>query len=288
MFGRMAAIGTLALCLALGIAAPAPAADVVAPPERLSGYTFDYGVSWNGIPAAEARATLNSTGSPTIRTHSFHLEGWTLPLLRLLWPARGNVEAEMRADASPLRFFFHRRERFRERTSEMTFDRDAQVLRIVRRKSDGEVEELTRPLDGPRTLYDPVSMLFALRSEPMDPGAAYEAYVAIDDDLYWTKITVVDHGTTRLAGREVPTMCLEPTFEKVRSNGEREPVSKVKSIRVWATDDALRIPVYMTARAFIGRVAVGLWDVSPSLETLYAELDGEAQAIARSPQTAGE
>lgn len=246
-------------------------ADVL-PLEELSGYTFDYAISWNGLPAAHARATLTSDGVVGVQTHVLETEAWTLPLLRLLWPARLRVQARVAADFSPQRFFVHRRERWREQSAELTFDHEAQVVRVVRRKPSGRVIERTFPLED---LRDPVSLFFSLRNEPTVIGAEREARILVSDTVYVATLVATKRRTLRVGGRPLPAVCIVPKAERINKKGEREPVSKVRGIRMWVTDDALRLPIRVTAAAFIGRVTVVLRRVTPSLDTLYAKLDSD-------------
>ncbi len=252
------------------------AADAV-PPDRLSGYTLTFSIRWNGIPAATAVATLHSDAPEAADArHYIEINTQTLPLLRLIWPARSLVKAAVGRDLSSRSFSIYRRERRKEQSVEITFDPVAGQVYAIRRKPSGSVKEVTRALED---LQEPLSLLYTLRNRPTELGNSYNANIVVNDDLYRVTVTVVDHGRIRLAGRRVPVVCVSPSAIKTDEDGE-EPLGKVGAVRIWVTDDALRLPVRLQARAFVGRISATLRRMSPPLREVYAALDAESARVA--------
>lgn len=267
------------------LVAPAGRADVL-PPESFSGYTLNYAITWNGIPAAHAEARLQSDAkSPTGPAHRLDVRGWTLPLLGLIWPARNQVEAAVGHDLSSRYFRIHRQERRKEQSTEITFNPDMREVHIVRHKTSGRVKTSTRPLED---LREPLALIYALRMQSTDLGTEWSGKVVVSDDVYRVTVRVVDRGTLKVAGKRRPVVCVVPEAVKLEDDGTEEPLRKVDSVRVWVTDDPLRIPVRLSASAFIGRVTMGLRDTEPPLITLYDALEHPAPVVAENASAFGD
>lgn len=253
------------------------AADPIVTPEQLTGYTLTYAVTWNGIPAAAARVELQSDAAAVndLR-HTVAINTWTLPLLDLIWPARGHMEATVAADYSSRHFSIHRRERSKVRIADLTFDPDTNEIHVVRQRANGTIKDVRRPL---ADVKGPLSWVYNLRIQPNHMGASYDANVAISDDVYHMTVRVVDRGTIRLGGRRRPVFCIQPSGAKV-VDGVEEPIKKIRRVRVWITDDALRLPVRLQARSWVGRVTAGLRSTTPPIAEVYAALEAGRPLLA--------
>jgi len=125
---------------------------------------------------------------------------------------------------------------------------------------------LHTPLPGIRDLF--AAMLF-VRSQPLNTKDHLRLTSFPDRNPYLVDLTVVEHDTINIMGRELKAIRFDlriQTIETMGPNiGRLAPHKKFRSGRVWMSDDNRRLPLKAEVDVFIGSVFAELVKITPSL-----------------------
>ena len=132
----------------------------------------------------------------------------------------------------------------------LTFDYDSKVYY-------GEVQKK----EGPRVLsgalnqrvLDMLSSLYFVRAQTLTKGQDIIFDIINREKQYPLVVKVLGKETVKTAAGKFDCIVVEPQFR-----GEGIFVSKGKSLKVWLTDDAYKMPVKMKTEVFIGSVSAEL------------------------------
>lgn len=249
---RLALAAATILCLLAPGLAPAGSGPPFVPGERLT-----YEITWafitagtgtlevlpdtvvEGVPARHYRATAQST--PFIDTFyrlRDKMDAYTdLSVRRSLLYDKKQVEGDYKRDIV-LKFDWQKRE--------------------LMRYKQGEYRD-SMPLDS--DTLDPLSMLFAFRSQPLDVGFEFRSPVTDgkEREVGTAKVVAREIVTTKLGSFD--TFLVEPHMERVGTVFKTAPGAK---LQVWITADERRIPVKVKSKVAIGHVTMELVRIEPS------------------------
>lgn len=230
----------LALALALG-----PATVPHAPGERM-----DFNVSYLGMRMGKARI---SVGKPEGRILPVFLESRSTGIASVV-TLRQQLASYLDAETGlPQSSSLDAVEGSYKHKDTADFDRDAGKAKVRER---GKYDN-TYLIDVPEGTLDFISMVFRLRTLPLDPGVRHEFVV-----LAGTKVNKV---VAEVTGREtVDTKAGSFRAVKVRvPTGFSGKFSEKNPTFIWFSDDARRIVVQITTDFAIGHATASLASYAP-------------------------
>ncbi len=114
-----------------------------------------------------------------------------------------------------------------------------------------EPRTLAGDLDSP--VLDMLTSLYYVRSQPLEIGHDISFDIINREARYPLLVKVLGKETVKTPAGKFNCWVVEPQFR-----GEGIFVAKGKSLKVWLTDDAYRMPVKMSVEVFIGSVSAEL------------------------------
>lgn len=125
------------------------------------------------------------------------------------------------------------------------------------KKYQGQVQKKSSPRSFSGELTQPVldmlTSLYYVRAQKLTPGHEVIFDIINREEKYPLVVKVIGRETVKTEAGKFKCLVVEPQFR-----GEGIFVSKGKSLKVWLTDDAYKMPVKMKAEVFIGSVSAEL------------------------------
>jgi len=244
----MTGMSVLVLALGQPRAEPSP----IQPSVRYKvGEKLTYGLSWGIVSAGTAileiaeRQTL--AGRHVVKlVHTAKSNDF----VSAFYPVNNRVESLLDEEAAyPYHLFFKRREGKRKNDIEVIFDQAAHKATVTK---DGNTEMM----DVPPEVQDTLSIIYFFRTLPSVAVGA-STIVNVNHDKKNYKLELRIEGMERLKGPlgefdTIRILAIMPFRGLFLNEG---------NIRVWVTNDALRIPVLMKAKVVIGSVNATLTGV---------------------------
>jgi len=227
--------------LADWVQASAPAPFAVG--ERLT-YSLSWGIISAGTAVFEVAERQALRGRPVVKiVHTARSNDF----ISVFYPVNNRAETLLDENAHyPYRLLFNRREGKRKNDIEVHFDRAANRATVTK---DGNTETL----DIPSKAQDTLSIIYFFRTLPtISVGSSTFVDVHHDKKNYRLELRI--EGKERLRGPlgefdTIRILAVMPFKGLFLNEG---------NIRVWVTNDAARIPVYMRAKVIIGSVSATL------------------------------
>lgn len=234
----------LAALFAAQLAVP-PSAPAAAPVEQkfAAGETLDYTLTWLRVTGGTARMTIGAHGEDAFR-----------------------ITSVARSSASFSRFF-----KVRDEIETTVARNDFSTTRYVKRlDEDGDkIEEVTVIDDGvatrtrrkvkkvrvPRPVFDPISVIYQLRTRDLSPGKAYDFDLIADGKLYTVHARVVRREKVQTPAGTFDCVRVEP--QMISGGVERE-----ERLFLWYTDDERKIPVRIRTEIKVGAITATLRGVT--------------------------
>ncbi len=221
----------------------APGTDHFTVGERLT-YALSWGIVSAGTAVFEVAERQALRGRAVVKViHTARSNDF----VSVFYPVNNRVETLLDEEARyPHRLFFKRREGKRKNDFEVQFDQAAHRATVTK---DGNTETL----DIPAQAQDTLSILYFFRTLPsITIGSSTFVDVHHDKKNYRLELRI--EGTERLKGPlgefdTIRILAVMPFKGLFLNEG---------NIRVWVTNDAARIPVYMRAKVIIGSVSATL------------------------------
>ena len=216
------------------------------PPELSARYVF----GWSGIEAAAADVRLRPRGDGTWECA---VDGGTSGLARKLWKLDATYRATVAGEGwVPLESRLA--ENYRRYRIEEVFEYRPGGVRSRR--------ENTKPgADPPRWrehaapgLRDMSAALLLARSQPLRDGDEFSLAVFPGEDMYLVRVKVVGREKLSWRGEERDTVRLSLRIDTIKKDGTTEPHRKFQRGSVWVSDDAVRLPLRVEVKVFIGHV----------------------------------
>jgi Protein of unknown function (DUF3108) len=215
-----------------------------------------YHFGWAGLTAATAEAHFSK---PSAEHFQFEGNGRTVGLARFLW--RYDVNYHSVASTDTLRpVESNQTETYRSKKIQTHLVFTGGGVRRTRTESPGAGTSKTREFDFPN-LFDLLSALLYLRSQPLKDGSVYRVVVYPATSAYLATFTVIDREKISVRAGTYTAIKLDLKLHKVGKNLELEPHKKFRRASVWVSDDTNRIPLRAEAQIFIGTVFADLQSV---------------------------
>jgi hypothetical protein len=214
-----------------------------------AGETLDYNLAWLRITGGTARMTISAPTDNTYRITSVAKSG---AAFSRIVKVRDEIETTVaRANFSTLRFI-KRLDEKGEKQEETTTVEDGVATR--RRKKVKSVRV-------PTPVYDPISVIYYLRTLDLSPGAKHELELVADAKLYRVHVHVRRRERLQTPAGTFETVMVEPTMEIGGVNREER-------LFIWYTDDERRIPVRIRTEVKVGAITATLTAITSGVDSV--------------------
>jgi hypothetical protein len=212
-----------------------------------AGETLSYDVSWSSYFTAGTATVTIVEKKPSSNSMAYYIvaEGRPTPLLSRIYTLYYKADTLLDAySLLPQRSSVYSEEGRRRETKVTRFDHAARRARYEQQV--GGRAAASEDVSIPPGTQDVLSVLYALRTMAMKPGAKTTLPIVSNGDMYRMHAVVGNRETVRAGIGSVTAWKIVPTI--VDKNGEPEG----SGYGVWLTDDARRLPVLMEATLPVG------------------------------------
>jgi hypothetical protein len=212
----------------------------------LSGETLDYELKWLKITGGSARMTISPQGDDRLRITSV---GKSSPGFSRIFKVRDEIETIVaKEDFSTLRYS-KRLDEQGDKIEEVTTIEEGVATR-KRRK--------IKKVDVPRPVFDPISIIYHLRTLDLSPGKTHDFTLIADGKVYNVHAVVVRREVLRTPAGTFNTVVIEP---RMSASG----VAREERLWVWYSDDERKLPVRIRTEVNFGAITATLRAVSPGV-----------------------
>jgi hypothetical protein len=228
--------------LAALLASTLMAASPVVQERFEGGETLDYSLTWLKITGGGARMTIAPLGQGDDATYRITSVGKSSRGFSRIFKVRDEIETIVdRDDFSTLRYT-KRLDEQDDKIHEVTTIENGVATR-VRKK--------VKKVDVPRPIYDPISVIYFLRTVDLTNGKVHELPLVADGKLYTVHAKVVRRETLETPAGSFKTILVEPEME---SGGKK----REERLFIWYSDDERRIPVRIRSEVKVGAITATL------------------------------
>jgi hypothetical protein len=234
--------------LAAIIAAVTAVQAPVSPVEQkfIDGETLDFNLSWLKVTGGTARMTISPGGDDRFRITSVARSS---PSFSRIFNVRDEIETTVsRGDFSTLRYV-KRLDEEGDKQDEVTVV-DEGVATRTRKK--------VKKVRVPRPVFDPISLIYHLRTLDLTPGKAHDFDVIADGKLYTVHARAVRREKVQTPAGTFDCIRVEP--QMISGGVERE-----ERLFIWYTDDERRLPVRIRTEVKFGAITATLRAFAPGV-----------------------
>lgn len=203
------------------------------------GETLDYSLAWLKITGGTARMTILPAGEDRYRITSVARSS---PRFSRFFKVRDQIETIVaRSDFSTLRYG-------------KSLDEDGDTIEEVTTVDDGvavRTRKKVKKVAVPRPVFDPISVIYHLRSLDLGPGKSHDLTLIADGKVYTVHLRVVRRETLQTPAGKFATVMVEP---QMKSAG----VPRSERMFIWYSDDERRIPVRIRTELKVGAITATL------------------------------
>lgn len=216
--------------------------------------TYNYTVSWQGIPAAEASLTVDENGlqyklNATAKTYS----GIDI-FYKLRYEAAGTLSA---VDFSPIETDIMLKENSKVKSTQIRYLENGDIS-AIRSQKGKDTKSIT--FDPGNFTLEPFSAAFIARGLNWELGKTAEFDTFNGKTRYLIQLTAVDKVVMNVNGTDREVWVISPKVQKLTSN---EPDKKLREARIYLTADKEREVLQIVSEVFIGSVKTKLDSFTP-------------------------
>jgi hypothetical protein len=237
------------MLLLLPLCGIAVAGVVAAAPRDLAstfdqGETLDYNLTWLRLTGGSMRLTIAPQGEH-YRLTSIAKSSRSFARI---FSVRDELQSLVnRTDFSTVRFEKHLNERGRHKDDVTTIDERRRIA--TRRRPGKDTEEVGVP----KPIFDPLSLIYHLRTLDLTPGTVLRFNVFADGKLYTLEAAVTGRETVETPAGKFNTIVVEPRM--LAGGIFRDESAK---LTIWYSDDPQRIPVRISSEVKVGTISAVL------------------------------
>jgi hypothetical protein len=240
--------------------------------------TYEYTVSWEGIPAASCSLTFKQEKDHYIVETAARTYSGVDLLYKLRYNATGVLSKE---DLTSIKLMIDHRENSRHKHIAIDFLPEAGRISAVRGKGEDDPHKTTVSFVPHNFTLDPMAAAFIARALPWQTGETKTFDVFNGKSRYYIQLTAVRRETISHNGEEKKTIVITP---QVRNLTTTKPVSKLREAFIYVTDDPQREVLKIVSSVFIGSVTTYLDSFTPL--TTESESSARVAQAARSEDAA--
>ena len=229
------------LLAAIVAASLAIASPLAAQTTFLQGETLDYNLTWLKITGGTARMTVAPVPDDSSRVRITSVAKSSSGFSRI-FKVHDQLESIIARDDFSTLMYMKRLDEGGDQISEVTTIADGIATR-VRKKA--------KTLPVPRPVYDPISVIYYLRTLDLTVGKQHELKLVADGKLYEVHARVTRKEKIQTPAGTFNTVLVEPRWF---SGG----VEKKEKTFLWFSDDARRLPVRIRSEVNFGAITATL------------------------------
>lgn len=224
------------------------------------GEELDYTLTWLKVAGGTARMTIALVaGQPQFRMSSL---GESNAFFNLIFRVRDEIESVVDAESfSTLHYRKRLNERGRVRDDLTVVDpsRHTAVRSQSRTDRSGETATSTsEDIQLPSQVFDPLSLIYHLRTLELTPGRVHRFAVIADGKLYLLQADVIEGATIVTDAGTFKTVLVEP---RMQSGGIfRDERNK---LMIWYSEDESHVPVRIRSEFKAGSITATLRAINP-------------------------
>lgn len=231
----------LAVVLVILVAAAAHAQA----PEFLSGETLDFTLAWSRISGGTARMTIAPLDPTRLRITSV---GKSSTFFSRIFKVRDEIETIVdRSTFSTLQYHKILDEKGK-RKDELTLIDEKNGVALRKGKS----------VEVPIPVFDPLSLIYHLRTLDLAPGNTHEFTVVADGKVYTLRATVLSREVITTPAGTFKAVVVEPKMESQAGVFKDEQ----NRLLVWYSDDERRLPLRIRSEVRVGSITATLRSVT--------------------------
>lgn len=217
--------------------------------------TYNYTVSWQGIPAADATASIEQEGLK----YRLGIQARTYSGIDILYKLRYNAQSLISAvDFSPYKTIIDQQENSKLKNTQITF-LDNGEINAIRTTVGKDTKSITFTPNN--FTLEPFSAAFLARSLDWKLGDTIELDAFNGKSRYLVKLTAVDKIKAKINDQDRDVWVISP---KVTNLTSPEQTNKLREARIYVTADKAREILKIESEVFIGTVTTELVSYSPS------------------------
>jgi len=214
---------------------------------------LSYEFEWNGIAAAQAKASIKRKMHEGAECYHVVVDIRTKPFIDWLWKLRDRLEGYIEAKTfKPLRYSFRQREGSYRHDTDIIFDHKRNTATSIRTYK-GKIKKKTVDAEN---MLDPVSALFYLLIRPLEPGQSRILSVFDGKRVHTIKYEALGREGVKVPVGKINALKVVPSF--LRSDPPRKPVKgggeKVREVFLWVSQDRHRDIVKIESDVFVGKI----------------------------------
>ena len=224
------------------------ALTAVSPVEQkfADGETLDYTLTWLKVTGGTARMTIQPADDNSFRITSVARSSASFSRF---FKVRDEIETTVaRSDFSTLRYV-KRLDEDGDKHEEVTVIEDGVATRTRKKVKKTRV---------PRPIFDPISIIYQLRTRDLSPGKTHDFELIADGKLYVVHARVVRREKVTTPAGTFDCVRVEP---EMLSGG----VSRDERLFIWYTDDDRKLPVRIRTEIKVGAITATLRAFSPGV-----------------------
>ena len=225
----------------------------------LSGETLDYELKWLKITGGSARMTIGQLDDGRIRITSV---GKSSPGFSRIFKVRDEIETIVSKDDFSTLRYTKKLDEEGDKHEELTTVTEGVASRIRHSK--------VKNINVPRPVYDPISLIYHLRTLNLSPGKKHDFTVIADGRVYNVHAKVVRRETLTTPAGTFKTVVVGPRME---SGG----VVREEKMWIWYSDDDRKLPVRIRTEVNFGAITATLRGVSAGVGTIDPPVVKEAR-----------
>jgi len=213
------------------------------------GETLDYDLVWLHLSGGKARMTVSPQLADATKLHISSLAQSSSTFSRI-YKVRDQIDTIVdRATFSTVRYHKDLREGSSHKSEVVTY-------------ANGVATRKGKTYDVPTPVFDPLSLVYYMRTQELSPGKTMRFTVFADKKLYDVVATVTKRETIETPLGMFKTLVVEPDM---RGGGlYRDEDSK---LTIWYTDDERHLPVRIRSDVKIGTITMTIRGVSAGVSS---------------------
>jgi hypothetical protein len=217
----------------------------------LQGETLDYNLTWLHITGGTARMTIKPVEGDATKMRITSVAK-SSPGFARVFRVHDEIETIVsRKDFSTLRYTKTLDER-NDKSVEVTTIEDGVATRVKKRAKTTRV---------PRPVFDPISVIYYLRSSDLTIGKMHEVTMLADGKLYTLYARVTRREKVSTPAGMFDTILIEPDVA-VGAGAPRE-----EKMFIWLTNDERRLPVRIRTDVKFGSITATLRSVKAGVDS---------------------
>jgi hypothetical protein len=212
------------------------------------GETLDYNLHWTTISGGSARMTISPLNGDRYRITSVGKSG---RFFSRFFRVRDEIESVVdRTTFSTQQYHKILDERGRKKDE----------LTVIR---NGTATRKDKTIKVPDPVFDPLSLIYHLRTLDLTPGKMHEFTVIADGKLYTLHANVLQRETIDTPAGKFNTVLVEPKMES-QSGIYRD---EQRRLLIWYSDDDRHLPVRIRSDLNFGSITATLRGVQPGVSS---------------------